>query len=349
MNVEAIFSQASHLINAEDYSEALIVIDKVGTLLVWDGHARRIVEVLNDIMPHLEGDKETAMINRQFGAVYTVLGPVDEAVAYFDKAIIYATKNNQFGLLGDIYIDLGIPYRFKGKFNEAKECFLKALEMYKRTPGEYDDSIAYRQLGRLCVYKGEIEESIRYIKEALRLKESPEEDKVRTGNNKSILSMAYMMKGKQSEARQVAMEALTLLTDSGDRDTIGYVYNTLGLIELYKGDLNKSDEFFRESIRRGIENVQPRNEAIARFNLSIRCVLAGEYSEAKEEISKSLSLFNKQKAAEYATAKKMKNLLTILPKNISAQELYELPEWTSMCNSIGTNPDIINGELLSSL
>jgi class 3 adenylate cyclase len=59
-----------------------------------------------------------------------------KAQTHYNTAIEHAKKVGDRGILGRCYLDLGVLHRSKKRFDKAKECFLKATEIFEETEAE---------------------------------------------------------------------------------------------------------------------------------------------------------------------------------------------------------------------
>ena len=59
-----------------------------------------------------------------------------KAQAHFSDAIELAKKVGHKGVLGRSYLDLGTLHRVKKRFDKARDCFSKAIEVFEETAAE---------------------------------------------------------------------------------------------------------------------------------------------------------------------------------------------------------------------
>ncbi len=116
------------------------------------------------------------------------------------------------------------------QYIQARDCLLAAIS---RQPlhGFY-----YRQLGEIYLINREAGKAATYLRKAVEL--SPEDAEFR-----SRLALALLRQHKVNESLDMAEKALSQAPDDMQ------VLDTVGMIYILTGDLDKADKFFRDAIR----------------------------------------------------------------------------------------------------
>lgn len=139
---------------------------------------------------------------------------------------IYPTEAHLYYLLYHYYLWYG-----GAQYIQARDCLLTAIKLQPRT------AIYYRQLGEVYLINREADKAARYLQEAVAL--APEEAEYR-----SRLALALLRQHKVQESLAMAEQALHDAPDDMQ------VLDTVGMIYILMGDLDKADRFFRDAIRR---------------------------------------------------------------------------------------------------
>jgi tetratricopeptide (TPR) repeat protein len=117
------------------------------------------------------------------------------------------------------------------QYIQARDCLLTAINLQPAT------AVFYRQLGEIYLINREAGKAVKYLQEAARL--DPEQAEYR-----SRLALALLRQHKVQESLSVAEQALHDAPDDMQ------VLDTVGMIYILTGDLDKADRFFRDAIRR---------------------------------------------------------------------------------------------------
>ncbi len=342
--VDPIFHQFEHFMNAEAYSEAARLLNEVGIWVIWQGYAKRTQEILSELKDKIKDNNlDKAMLYRGLGHVFTVLGPLGNGVNNYKKALQLVNKSKDFGFIGDLLLDLGVTYRFQGKSKKSIECYLSALENYKKTPGEYDDAEAYRQLARAYIYIGHVNNGINNAKKALEIAIN-KKDLTSQGVDKSILCIGYLLKNDLEEAKKYALDSFAILEETGERNSISYIVNNLGLIHAYQGNYHEAEQTFDKSLELSKENQQPRPEGMVKFNKAWLYRLKNNLSQALQHSQEAFDLFTKRKEGE---AKPSEAFLNSLLANKDNNLVLEINSLIDCSIFIGSNPDLFNGRKIA--
>ncbi|HUD10725.1 MAG TPA: hypothetical protein VMR28_03585 [Candidatus Saccharimonadales bacterium] len=117
------------------------------------------------------------------------------------------------------------------QYIQARDCLLTAIKLQPTT------AIYYRQLGEIYLINREANKATKYLQEAVRL--APNEAEYR-----SRLALALLRQHKVKESLAMAEQALHDAPDDMQ------VLDTVGMVYILIGDLEKADRFFRDAIRR---------------------------------------------------------------------------------------------------
>jgi tetratricopeptide (TPR) repeat protein len=159
------------------------------------------------------------------------LAESDEAFARMRQTTEYALSI--YPTEAYLYYLLHLYYLWYGgdQYVDARDCILNAIKLDPQN-GWY-----YRQLGEIYLINREADKAVGYLQEAVRL--APEEAEYR-----SRLALALLRQRKVRESIALAEQALK---DAPDNMS---VLDTVGMIYILLGDLEKADRFFRDAIKR---------------------------------------------------------------------------------------------------
>ncbi len=133
----------------------------------------------------------------------------------------------------DFYYLLYHYYLWYGgaQYIQARDCLLTAVKLAPQR------AVYYRDLGEIYLINREADKAVKYLQEAVRL--APNKAEYR-----SRLALGLLRQHKVAESRNMAEEALSDAPDDMQ------VLDTVGMIYILLGDLEKADRFFRDAIKR---------------------------------------------------------------------------------------------------
>jgi tetratricopeptide (TPR) repeat protein len=117
------------------------------------------------------------------------------------------------------------------QYIQARDCLLNAIKLAPQN-AEY-----YRQLGEIYLINREADKAVKYLQEAAKL--APH-----VAEYRSRLALSLLRQHKATESVKVAEQALS------DAPNDMRVLDTVGMIYILLGDLEKADRFFSDAIKR---------------------------------------------------------------------------------------------------
>lgn len=117
------------------------------------------------------------------------------------------------------------------QYIQARDCLRKAINL------QPEDAFYQRALGEIYLINREADKAVKYLREAVRLDPT-------TAEYRSRLALGLLRQHKVSESKDAADQALHDAPDDMQ------VLDTVGMIYILLGDLDKADRFFREAMRR---------------------------------------------------------------------------------------------------
>lgn len=131
------------------------------------------------------------------------------------------------------YYQMYLYYLWHGgeQYVHARDSLLVCIKL------DPQNAYYFRQLGEIYLINREADKAVKYLKEAVRL--DPE-----VAEYRSRLALGLLRQHKIAECKQMAQRAL-----SDDPDDM-QVLDTVGMIYILLGELDKAEKFFRDAIRR---------------------------------------------------------------------------------------------------
>lgn len=154
-----------------------------------------------------------------------------------------------------VHYNLGVTYRHKGLFDEAKREFDECLRL------QGDNPVLNAALGEVCIYMGRVDDAVKYLHYAY----DSDFDSLRCTN---ALGIAYCLKGELEEATELFRKALAIQEDYAP------ALNNIGVCQFHKGSIEESREWFTEAMKQGNPD--------GRFNLGMYYLKQGNHDNALE-------------------------------------------------------------------
>lgn len=164
-----------------------------------------------------------------------------------------------------LHFNLGMTYRNKGLFNEAKREFDECLKMQSDKPD------IYLILGEINIFLNKFDDALKYLKKAYDSNFEP-------AKCTNALGVVYYLTNNFNRATEFFQKALTL--QKGFMQAL----NNLGVGEFNKGNIKEAVEYYQKAIDAGSSH--------ARFNLGMHYLKNKDYDTA-------LNLFSGDIADEY--------------------------------------------------
>jgi len=165
----------------------------------------------------------------------------NSAVKHLDIAKLIFEKLKLYSIVGDILLDLLVAYAHMNKNDKAVELYKEAEHFYNIG----NDKLGMLRLHRKCIIFMDYKLSIPILKKvALNWKDLnvPHEQIMALTNAAAGCINSY----NYNEAEKLLLEALTVSIDIGNFGQV-YIYNNLGILNVYKQQYDRSEENFNEA------------------------------------------------------------------------------------------------------
>ncbi|MCU0607244.1 MAG: tetratricopeptide repeat protein [Candidatus Edwardsbacteria bacterium] len=149
---------------------------------------------------------------------------------------------------GDVDYSQGNVFLNMGSFEQAEECYSRALSYYKDNNDTNSIANSYRELGKVCQYREKIDDAMRYYQEAIQLYNLLNDDK---GKNVIIEYMAdvYRSIGEYDKALEAVNVLLTQSNDNTEQRVACRIYKLAGNVYGEKGFNEKAQQYLEKAYR----------------------------------------------------------------------------------------------------
>lgn len=173
----------------------------------------------------------------------------------------------------------------KGNYESGQEKLCQAIEVLDDLPCTYATAQAYQSLGFTLQRKGEVEEALRCLEEALKI-----ETELDIPNNRltlstlSSLGIVNVFIGNFEDGKKYHLESLKrrlALLQTEKHPHIGACYNNLGLLYENMGEYDKALEYYEKGLQVKLDTKAPlASRLISVCNVAMQYMLQGNLEKA---------------------------------------------------------------------
>jgi len=236
------------------------------------------------------------------GRTYSGLNQLTEAIQAYEKS---KGLFEQAGLQHDlIYIlaDLGLLYFIQEDYGRASQYSRQALSLSDTVkndstgvwPIEYGKATALSTLANLDLREGDFGEAIEKFKKALAIHQQLN----RGGSNYNwyiagdlqAIGHAFISSGDYAKALAYLNDALKVVAQTSDQDSMASLQNDMGVLYLEQEDYPQAKKSFEESLRIYLSNGNQREAASVLLNLGVTEQRQSNFEEALGRFQSSLEV-----------------------------------------------------------
>ena len=218
--------------------------------------------------------------------------------SWAEKALALAEKLGNFEVIADSYLTLGNACFFTRDQKKASECFERALKI--ALDKNYVDIAlgAYFQLALEPSLK--IEKRIEYFEKHMELSKKAGFISSISWSGMALASLYAFYRGNMKDAVSLAEESVALSRKVGYPRLLSLSIGYLGWICMILGELDKSEQYFKEAF--GFSQIAGDFDTVAlgHFFLGSLHFEKGEYNKAREHLEKANEIYEKVFTVQYS-------------------------------------------------
>ena len=173
-------------------------------------------------------------------------GNTDEASLLKKKALSYALKNRLKKEAANVYLSLAFDLADNDR-SKKTEYFNKALSLYKQSGALYEEAQTFCELATMYNNIDEPIISIKYAKQAVKLKKSIK--RYDLYKEYAVLALNYRIQGNYKDALAYALDSEKIAeNENSDQVWLSVIYNLLGTIYSELKFEDKSTEYYKKAI-----------------------------------------------------------------------------------------------------
>lgn len=273
----AVFDKLQRKLNSSQYSDALKEISlehqnlqKLMTDIEYSDYETfpffvKMVEIGQDLLEtHLKGN----------------------CFEFFEKCLQLSYKFADKSQKATVLIGYGrAQTNVKGNYESGQEKLCQAIEVLDDLPCTFATAQAYQSLGFTLQRKGEIEEGISYLEQALTIETKLDMPNSRlTLSTLSSLGIVNVFIGNFEDGKKYHLESLKrrlALFQTEKHPHIGACYNNLGLLYENMGEYDKALEYYEKGLKVKIDTKAPfASRLISVCNVAMQYMRQGNLEKA---------------------------------------------------------------------
>ena len=183
----------------------------------------------------------------QLGTVARKRGRIEDAEAWYDKALdIKVRWSDHFGM-ADSYNRLGSIAQERGQLGEAREWYSKSLVTKEELGDRPGIAVAYHNLGWVAQERELLDEAADWHKKSLAIKQELS-DRAGMANSYHHLGMVAQGRGWLDEAEYWYRKSLIIEEESRNRPRLANTYHHLGTVAQKRGHLDEAKDWSKRSL-----------------------------------------------------------------------------------------------------
>lgn len=288
----AFFTDTNESINAfgkvisidESNIEARLVYSD---LLIRIGKYQEVIDLLSTKNKTTE-PKIEAMMQRTLGVAYKYLGKLDLAEEKYRDGLAIAKSIHNIGIEAEILSDLGLIYKIKGNYSEAKSSYKKSILLMGDS--NKNISVVYGNLAVIYKYEQNFSEAEKYYEKALEIDTSNSNNDGCARHNGNLGNL-YKEQENFIVADKHYKESLKLYKELGAKKDIAICSINIGILHQIQGELNDALDCFKSALSINEEINHKEGIGLAKYNIGAVNLELGNISTALENLESSLSIY----------------------------------------------------------
>jgi len=224
-------------------------------------------------------------------------GDMTGSRSWAEKALALAEKLNDFEVIAHSYLTLGNACLGTGDQKKAFECFEKALKIALDKNCVDIALVAYNQLALEPSLK--IEKQIEYFEKRMELSKKAGFISSISWSGMALALLYGAYRGNMNDAVPLVEESVALSRKAGYPRLLCLSIGYLGFIRMILGELDKSEQYFREAFSFSQIAGDPDTVAWGHFFLGLLHFEKGEYNKAREHFERANEIYEKVFTVQY--------------------------------------------------
>jgi tetratricopeptide (TPR) repeat protein len=292
-DVEPLVEAVWQLCQAEQWQEAYTLMEREGifSTLKRSGDNAILLELYLLLFPldkwHPDRSQEAHICN-ELGVVYRMLGRMEQAREFLEKALQINTEDGNHLGQGRVLNDLGRVFADLGNEEQARSTYQQALYICQEQEDHSGEGSALNNLGWVCITQGQSKQAQKYYEQALSIFREIE-NRIGEGATLNNLGRVYEDLGQREQAQEYYEQALSIFREERDLKGEAWSLNNLGKVYRKLRQFEQSLQYLEQAlhIRREIDR---RGEGRTLKNLGTVHEMLGNKQQAMHYYQEALHI-----------------------------------------------------------
>lgn len=223
------------------------------------------------------------------GKVLELIGQWDECEKAYIRALELAKKSRDVLMLGQANDSLGRLLLLKGDYLNATSYLKTAVQLFESIDDQTGISNVFGNLGNLHFRQGQYEEAKSYFVRSIEISNKLG---INTGNAQIVanLGLTHMNQGNYDEGIRCQEQQLEICKANNDKQGLATLYTNVGIVYFEKGDYDEA----LDSFTKGLELSEELGNKLL-TSIAIGCIGSvyerkGDYAQAMDNFERDLVL-----------------------------------------------------------
>ncbi len=222
------------------------------------------------------------------------LGQFHEAINYYQQSIELCT---QYNLIEDAVMsfgNIGNSYFQLGKFDEALQHILQAIQFAKKYQDKYMELFLQQNLANVLLAKGNGQQALELYKEITIFSEN-QMDNFGIAGGLLGMGIAYEKLGDLAQAETVLNRALLLANQHGDENKILACLANIGHVITKRGKLLEGEKYLEIGLSLAIKTNRKNEIGQLYGDLGVIHTMMGNFDKANKYLNNAIAVINQIK------------------------------------------------------
>ncbi|VXD24368.1 TPR repeat-containing protein [Planktothrix serta PCC 8927] len=310
--LEQIYNRASEQIDQGNFTEAVVILEKLLAIAQQQNNQFLEATALNDLalVYRNQGNAKLALqlatkalkiyqqlndeqgisvaLNNQASA-YLSLGQYPQAIQGFEQALKLVQKLGETSGEVNILSNLGAIYQALGQHRNSLSYFQQALTVIKTLDDARTEGILFNNIGSAYISLGEYEQAKLAFEQSLKLAKQ-EQDTQGIGQLTINLGAVYERFKDYEKAFILYQEGLPMMEKVGDLEAVGQALNNIGYIYRIQNQYPQAFEFYQKALEMRRKIQDKRGEAVTLINLGVAEFEVVKLAEATQTLYSAIEI-----------------------------------------------------------
>jgi|GEM_PF-2722038 len=278
-----------------EHTEKLYLLDSLNLHYLYQNEDKSIhySNLILDILR--KNDDIILKINalNRLGIAYEIKGYYKISLALYEKSLKIAEDIHNQNEIMNAKLNIGISYRYLGKFDKALVNFLESYEYHIKSDS-MKANIILNNIALIYLDIGEYEKSISYLKQSMNYKIRKNQiDKI--GANYLNLGAAFYHNNQLDSSLKYQNKAFDFYNNLNSSKELAKAYNNFSLYYLNKGSLDSAIQYAKNSLELKYQLKDTTEDLIiTQLNLSNLYFEIKNYQQALINLKQAMKLANQK-------------------------------------------------------